>query len=213
MRLQRRQAIGPVGHVSRSNTITVAAEWRRSFYLWADTWPKCGPIVRDRKRSALRILRAGMGLADMAHADGALRGPRDWWTLPQLAHAMHLSRNTARDVLAWLEAEDRLTRQSSTVTAEGRLPDARWLVLPIIQASGSILDAGIQKPASKTTAPSVQKSGVQRPRIGTPASNAGIQALDESLDSLVTQVLRAPRDIAEEIKERKWGRQATESVA
>jgi hypothetical protein len=128
---------------------------------------------------------------------------------------MHVSRNTARDVLLWLEETDWLTRHTQTITPEGRLPDARYLVVPIVQHAASPLDAANPKPASKTGEASVQNEGTHHPKRGTPASNGHIPALDNTLDNLSyldTQppIFRTPQEILEEARNRK---RAAESVA
>jgi hypothetical protein len=160
------------------------------------------------------MLRAGMGLADMALADGRLRGPRDWWTHRQLADAMHLSPNTARDVLLWLGETDWLTKQAQTITPEGRLPDARWLTIPIAQESITTLSNGSGIPVLKNGGPSAQKEQGHGSKSGSPLLNVRIPALDNTLDNLSyldTQgaVSRTPKQIFEEARDRK----RAESVA
>lgn len=159
----------------------IAVTWRARFLAWSDTWPTNGPLVSGRRRSSFRMLRATMGLADEAGADGRLHGKRDWWTLEHLAARMRLSRNTAREVLAWLEENGWLSSQRQAITRDGtRQPDMRHLTIPHVQRSISELD---EVATSKTVGVHVQESAPPRPKIPASTSNGHIPALDQSVDT------------------------------
>jgi hypothetical protein len=122
----------------------VTARWRAEILEWAGSpWPESGfAMPSGRKRSAFRLLRACLGLADMARADGALKGAHaDYWTRDQLAKAMGMSRKAAGDTLAWLEQNGRLHTTTGVLTTEGRQPNLRHLVL--INAMGSEVNSDV----------------------------------------------------------------------
>lgn len=176
--------------MSEPHSIHVALTWRTRFYLWSDKWPR--PISGRH----YRLLRAAMALADQSASDGGLRGKHDWWTLKQLADQMHVSRNTARDFLRWLEEYGWLTSTSQTVTAEGRRPDVRWLTIPKVEPSISVVSNG---PRSKKWGAKVQELPSQGPKTGVPASNGHIQTLDQSVDTEIRSYVESP-DVAKATK-------------
>jgi len=112
------------------NRITTANDlrhfWHRQFAAWRG---QRRITIGARKRDTLTIVVAVLGLLDSMKADGRLRGSRDWWTLNELAAFMRLSRETALDILAWLEDDGLMvvTRRRE----DGRVQTAeRRLVLP-----------------------------------------------------------------------------------
>jgi DNA-binding transcriptional MocR family regulator len=161
----------------------VALTWRTRFYLSSDDWPPNGPLVSGRHRSSFRMLRAGMALADEAAADGRLRGKNDWWPLKHLAERMHVSRNTAREVLQWLEESGWLVVTPQPRTSERRAPDMRRLVVPKVQQSISPLHLEPKEPASKSEGLRVQFQALEGPISGTPGPNGHIQTLGQSVDT------------------------------
>jgi hypothetical protein len=130
--------------MSGSETLT-AARWRKEILVWARTWPESGFVMPSgRRRSAFRLVCACMGLADMARADGTLRGNRDWWNVKQCAAAMGMAHSTAEDTLKWLEAGGRLAKTPGAWTEYGRGTDMRSLVLT--QAYGQASSSPLAQP-------------------------------------------------------------------
>jgi hypothetical protein len=125
----------------------VAAKWRAEILAWADTWPESGLVMPSgRRRSAFRLLRACMGLAQLARADGKLKVPvGNYWNIKQLAAEMGMAHSTAEDTLRWLEGAGRLTKTRGTTNEYGRGTDMRCLVLTEAcgQESSSTLALGV----------------------------------------------------------------------
>ncbi len=143
-----------------------------------------------RRRSAFRLVCACMGLADMARADGTLRGNRDWWNVKQCAAAMGMAHSTAEDTLNWLEAGGRLAKTPGAWTEYGRGTDMRSLVLT--QAYGQASSSTLAQPlapisgtpnANVTLTPSANvtlepNANVELKRWPTPSKPSYLVTLD-----------------------------------
>jgi hypothetical protein len=131
---------------SKSNNADAltAARWRSEILTWSDEWPDAGlEMPSGHRRSARRLLRACMGVAEMARADGSLRpAGGSPWSISQLAQAMKLSRDSATDTLEWLEWMGRLSKVQGPLTADGRTADERRLVLANVEQTLSALGNG-----------------------------------------------------------------------
>jgi AraC-like DNA-binding protein len=169
---------------STSGDALTAARWRHEILVLSDDWPESVVMPSGRRRSARRLLRACMGLCEMSRGDGSLRpAGGSPWSLAQLAREMGMSRNTATDVLDWLESTGRLVKVTGERTADGRLADARQLVLPNAQQMSSALSNGasaqpaistVTEPMLKNPGGNAQKTGGHGSIIAGPVLNVEI---------------------------------------
>jgi hypothetical protein len=77
--------------------------WTQQIQRWAER-PRTRLRFHDgTRREKLPVAAAVLGLLDNMRHDGALRGPRGFWSVDQLAGFMHTSRTTAIAVLREFE--------------------------------------------------------------------------------------------------------------
>lgn len=125
----------------------ITAKWREARLTSFDTWNDLPqPMPSGRRRSAGRLLRADMGLAQVARADGDLRpAGGDFYNVKQLAVFMGMSKPTAIDHLAWLEQDGLMSVVKGKPTSMGLGVDERRLVLPTVKDPISAFDQGSVK--------------------------------------------------------------------
>ncbi len=111
-----------------------ASRWREALLTWFDTWrDKSQRMPSDHLRSSGRLLRACVGLAEIARADGSLRpAGGSFWNAQQLADHMAMSKSVAIDTLAWLAEQGWMSVVEGKPTKFGLGVDERRLVLPTV---------------------------------------------------------------------------------
>ncbi len=172
---------------------TVAVRWRAEVLEWSDTWPKAGMVLPSgRRRNRYLLLRAVLGLAQRALADGALR-PREGtpWSLTQLSGDMSTTVKTARDICDWLESTGWLACRKGSWTGDGRTADARWLtireesIVEVPDGTQPGMSTLVDKPAANGNSMG-EESASHGGITGKPSGNAEIVEDHSSLSSLVS---------------------------
>jgi hypothetical protein len=77
--------------------------WTAQFHRWNARPGNHFRMLDGTRRSKLDVVVAILGLLDNMRHDGALRGPRGFWSLDQLAGFMKMSHNVAASTLKTLE--------------------------------------------------------------------------------------------------------------
>jgi hypothetical protein len=156
-------------HPDESKQLT-ASRWREAFLTWFDTWQDEPQLMPSgHRRASGRLLRAGIGLAQVARADGDLRPPGGgFWSAKQLALAMSLAERQTLDTLAWFAQEGWLTVTKGKTTAEGQGVDERRLLLP--RHPQPISPGNQPQLPQPVSMGNLETEGAQLPKRGSPAS-------------------------------------------